>query len=338
MQIVTAPIFAIRPLGHVVFTRYPVAGLAVLCAMLAFPAPARAEELVGPRMIYEIVKGSFQRKMSGGEMPPGCISLSDPDHGWNVQVRAPGTYCLATDLKHTAPPPMLRLPHQPIPTGAMLQVVAPNVSVDLLQHTLRGKTTNARGIWANRYISGSSDFTRISNGTISTNKQPAVFMGDGWNDRNTRFHAHYNSTPLAVVDTLDDYRNTGYVLEDLTLQASEVVVILQGRNNTIRRCKIIGGNGTVNLYGPGLVFEDNDIILDATEVGANGEAPVALYLEDADGSIVRHNRFTLRGRKADAEAIVLKNSANVTVQGNTVNGGRQTWKLLDQASSVNAKP
>ncbi len=83
-----------------------------------------------------------------------------------------------------------------------------------------------------------------------------------------------------------------------------------------------------------MIFEDNEIILNASEAKPGGEAAVALYLEDADDSVVRNNRITIRGRVAGAEAIVLKNSSGVVLQNNTVNGGAQTYKLLDQQSSV----
>ena len=111
---------------------------------------------------------------------------------------------------------------------------------------------------------------------------------------------------------------------------------------TLRPVKLIalfvrGGNGTVNLYGPNLTFEDNDIILNAKDPQKEGdEPPVALYLEDAADSVIRNNRITIKGRVAHADAIVLKNSSNVTLEGNTITGTKEVYKLLDEISSVKA--
>lgn len=152
-----------------------------------------------------------------------------------------------------------------------------------------------------------------------------------WNRDNPRFIDRALGDAIARPKKVDDYVATRFVLEDLTLEASEIAVVMQGRNNVIRRCKIIGGNSTLNLYGPGLVFEDNEIVMNAKP---EGEVPVALYLEDADGAVVRNNRITIRGLVPDAQAIALKNSSDVTLQNNSVNGQGQPYKLLDQQSSV----
>jgi hypothetical protein len=264
----------------------------------------------------------------------GCQVLQDKVHGWSVRASAPGNYCLAADLKQTETPAMLRLPHQPGPVDPLLTIASANVAVDLGQHALFGKRSSGLGLWLNggrdmRYFPAD-----VRNGTIRTEEQPAVFMVYAWNRRNKRFSENSAAAGLAVANSIDEYVTTRFVLEDLTLEASKIAVILQGRNNVIRRCKIIGGNGAVNLHGPDLVFEDNEIVMNAREPKANDEAPVALYLEDSSNSVVRNNRIIIRGRVVGAEAIVLKNSSNVTLQNNSVNGGPQTHKLLDQRSSL----
>lgn len=267
-------------------------------------------------------------------MERSCQILKDSDHGWAVRASSPGNYCLASDLKQTETPAILRLPHQPSPGSPLLTIASAEVSVDLGQHELLGKRPSALGLWLNggggmRYFPA-----LVRNGAIRTEMRPAVFMVYAWNRDDTHFSDRAVGASLALARDVGDYVVTGFVLEDLTLEASEIAVILQGGNNVIRRCKIIGGNGAVNVYGPGLLFEDNEIVMNARETKPNGEAPIALFLKDADGSIVRNNRITIRGRVAGAEAIVLKNSSNVVLQNNTVNGGTQTYKLLDQQSSV----
>ena len=264
----------------------------------------------------------------------GCSPLKDKDHGWSVMVTEPGTYCMTAGLLQTEPPAFLRLPHQPVPTDPLLTIDTRNVTVDLDGRELRAKIPSALGLWVNGGREVKNFSIQVRNGRIATEKQPVVFMIYAWNRLNKRFSENSGAAKLAVAHSLDEYPKTAFVLENLTLEAHNVAVILQGRNNVIRHCKIIGGNGTVNLYGPGLIFEDNEIILNASEAKPGGEAAVALYLEDADDSVVRNNRITIRGRVAGAEAIVLKNSSGVILQNNTVNGGAQTYKLLDQQSSV----
>ncbi len=112
---------------------------------------------------------------------------------------------------------------------------------------------------------------------------------------------------------------------------------MQGMKNIIRNCKIIGGNGTVNLYGPNLLFENNEIILTAKEAkDESNESPVALYLEDAAGSVVRNNHIVIKGHVAHVDAITLKNSPNVELEGNTITGTGNIYRLLDEHSSVKA--
>jgi hypothetical protein len=263
-----------------------------------------------------------------------CLPLKDAAHGWAVDVRVPGQYCIMADLMQAATPALLQLPHQASPSDPLLSVSADKVDVDLARHVLFGQRASAYGLWVNGGGEARYFPVRVHGGTIRTGLRPAVFMVYAWNRVNQRFRERGVGAALARAQRPDDYVSTGFVLEDLTLEASEIAVILQGRDNVIRRCKIIGGNSTVNLYGPGLVFEDNEIIMNASEPQPKGEAPIALYLEDAEGAVVRNNRITLRGRVASAEAIVLKNSPDVVLQNNSVDGGAQHYKLLDRQSSV----
>ena len=160
-------------------------------------------------------------------------------------------------------------------------------------------------------------------------------MVHSWNIKNERFGP--NIGLAASYGDLIQYRPTEFILENLTLESDNIVIIMQGKKNIIRHCKIIGGNGTVNLYGPNMTFEDNEIILNAKDPQKEGDEPaVALYLEDAQDSVIRNNRITIKGRAAKSDAIVLKNSANVVIEGNTITGSKEVYKLLDEISSVKA--
>jgi hypothetical protein len=241
------------------------------------------------------------------------------------------------DLHQSVPPALLQVPHQAVPQAPLLTIGASDVTVDLDGHALRAKQQDAQGLWVN---GGGSNYLRsiqVRNGSIDNADGPAVFMVYAWNRRNKRFSRNSVAAGLAGADSASDYRRTDFVLENLTIEGSRMVVILQGGHNVIRHCRIVGGNGTVNLFGPGLVFEDNEIILNAVAAKADGEPPVALYLEDAGDSVVRNNRITVRGSPVGGEAIVLKNSPGVVLQNNTVTGVRQDFRLLDQQSSVRAQ-
>ena len=60
---------------------------------------------------------------------------------------------------------------------------------------------------------------------------------------------------------LDLYIDTDYVLQDLTLSSKSHAVLLQGRRNVIRRCRIIGCDSVVQSFGPDCVIEDCEIVL-----------------------------------------------------------------------------
>jgi len=282
-----------------------------------------------------------------------CIELKD-FNGWYVWASRPGDYCVAQDLYQSEPAAWFRLPHQPVPKGPMVSVnYASNVTIDLMTHHLSAKIPYGLGIYLNDgsfWPNGGGKAPpyhtiKISNGTVTTSKQPTVVMVHAWDKKNKRFYHqslgdNVRSNAPALADyhgDIEEYAATEYVLENLTLESDNVAVIMQGKKNVIRHCKIIGGNGTVNLYGPNLTFEDNDIILNAKDPQKAGDEPaVALYLEDAADSVVRNNRITIKGHAAKADAIVLKNSANVLLEGNTITGTKEVYKLLDERSSVKA--
>ncbi len=151
----------------------------------------------------------------------------------------------------------------------------------------------------------------LRNGSISTKFQPAVIMAHRWNGDNQRFDGKKVGGHFLLGARLTDsrgdierYESTDYVLENLTLTSDQIVVLMQGKNNIIRRCKIIGANAAVNLYGPNLVFEDNEIVMTARDpADAGGEPQVALYVEDGFGAVIRNNRFVIKGRPDGAVAM-----------------------------------
>ena len=186
----------------------------------------------------------------------------------------------------------------------------------------------------------------LRNGSIRTTVQPAVIMIHNWNGENQRFYRKaiaqntLRGTPLTDPHgNIERYQTTDFVLENLTLTSDQIVVLMQGKNNIIRRCKIIGSNAAVNLYGPNLVFEDNEIVMTARDpADAGGEQQVALYVEDGFGAVIRNNRFVIKGRPDRAVAMEFSNSAGVVLEGNTVEGKASLYRTLDEKSTVEVRP
>lgn len=260
-----------------------------------------------------------------------CIELTDPD-GWGVGVREPGYYCLDQDLHQSWP--MIRFPHQRLPLSSLISIYGGGVTIDLKGHRLSSTTPINSGIFTN--ISGDDKTLPITikNGTITTLKTPAVAMIDAWNLENHRFGRSYGLA--ASHGDFSKYKPTVFILENLTLKSNQHVVIMQGKRNIIRNCTIVGGNGTINLYGPNLLFEGNTIVLDAKSPKEPGnEPPVALYLEDAADSVVRNNKIVIKGSGVlNPQAIVVANSPNILLEHNIIRGTKIIYKLLDQRSSV----
>ena len=77
------------------------------------------------------------------------------------------------------------------------------------------------------------------------------------------------------------------------------------------------------LYGPGSVIEGNTFIVHQTK-GEPAATLAILKLRDADGAVIRNNRFIVKGAftgKADF-AINLLESKNVVIEGNTIEGAK----------------
>lgn len=289
-----------------------------------------------------------------------CIRLSDPhSQGWSVRVEGSGTYCLAEDLNQSAPPAWMRLPHMAVPYDPLVAVprgAAGNITIDLAGRLLVTTMESGQGMMhlgGAAWIDGESHpqlsparGILLRNGSIRTTVQPAVIMIHNWNGENRRFYRKaiaqntLRGTPLTDSHgNLGRYQTTDFVLENLTLTSDQIVVLMQGKKNIIRRCKIIGANAAVNLYGPNLVFEDNEIVMTARDpADAGGEPQVALYVEDGFGAVIRNNRFVIKGRPDRAVAMEFRNSAGVVLEGNTVEGKASLYRTLDDKSTVEVRP
>lgn len=113
-----------------------------------------------------------------------------------------------------------------------------------------------------------------------------------------------------------------------------------GADNVVRNNVIeVDGKVAVYLYGPRPVIEGNTFIvhLDPRDTTT---LPATLKLRDADGAIVRNNRFIVKGGlmtglapgRAEA-AINLLTSKNVLIENNTVIDAKQLVRK-DEASTT----
>lgn len=282
-------------------------------------------------MLAKSQPSDIEPKNAGRQNMRNCIELTDARR-WSVGVWKPGLYCMGQDLHQSWP--MFQFPHQAIPHSSLVEIFSSNVTLDLKGHRLSSITPINGGIVTD--FSGDKNIlpTIIRDGQITTSKKPAIRMVDLWNIGNMRFG--HGLALAASAGDISRYKPTAFILENLKLKSDQHVIIMQGKRNVIRNCTIIGGNGTVNVYGPNLLFEDNTIILNAKNPKEPGdEPPVALYLEDAAGSVVRNNKIMIMGSGVlNPRAIVLANSTNVLLEHNTIRGTKEVYNLLDDRSSV----
>lgn len=262
-----------------------------------------------------------------------CTLLKDPE-GWSIDLWKPGNYCLGMDLKQFWPAD--RAPHQRLPISPMINIYSSEVSLDLKEHSLLSETPMHFGVYKSFSDDAKKLPTIIKNGKITTIAKPAIFIVEMWNLENKRFGRPYSFASSR--GDISKYKPTLIILENLTIKSNQYAIIMQGKRNIIRNCIIIGGNGTVNVYGPNLLFEGNTIVSDMKEPHAAGnEPPVALYIEDAADSIIRNNKFIIRGSSLlNSTAIALANSPNILIERNTVSGTSEFYKLQDDRSSVRA--
>jgi len=138
-------------------------------------------------------------------------------------------------------------------------------------------------------------------------------------------------------DPWDYQPPTHYTAENLTIQSGGRGIIMSGADNVIRNNIIeVDGKVAVYMYGPRPVIEGNTFIV---KLDANDKAtlPAMLKLRDADGAIIRNNRFIVKSgpfgtRQAEA-AINLLASKNVLIENNIVQDTRQLVRK-DEASTT----
>lgn len=135
---------------------------------------------------------------------------------------------------------------------------------------------------------------------------------------------------ITFVDPWNYQPETRFTLDSLNIKSGGRGVIMTGAKNVLRNSTIeVDSDTAVYLYGPGSVVEGNTFIIhQAPDYPYPAALPAALKLRDADGAVIRNNRFIVKGGlfgmfKGQADvAINLLESRNVTIENNTVEGAK----------------
>jgi Right handed beta helix region len=269
-------------------------------------------------------------------LPQGCnpLKYSGGSHDISAFVRSPGNWCVVHDFVQRKRIDRINgsTVGSPGVNGVLSFFEYSNVDIDLRAHLISAEPfDNAVGVFS---IKVKNKVLRVHNGRIVTpglkavgvfmapnvdidfgaNRPPeddALLVTTGWNLEAKKFNTiPWNYQPP-----------TRYTAENLTIHSGGRGIVMSGADNVIRNNTIeVDGKVAVYMYGPRPVIEGNTFIvhLDSKD---QTTLPAILKLRDADGAIIRNNRFVVRAgpfsAKAEA-AINLLMSKNVVIENNTV--------------------
>jgi hypothetical protein len=271
-------------------------------------------------------------------LPQGCnpLKYSGGSHDISAFVRSPGNWCVVHDFVQRKRIDRINgsTVGSPAYNGVLSFFKYDNVDIDLRSHLISGAPfEDTVGVLTN---SGKANL-RVHNGTVNTPGMSSigVFMAPYKHPPNgdPKNMAPEDMPPMRNVGytvatkqfTYSDPWNyqppTRYTAENLTIRSGGRGIVMSGADNIIRNNTIeVDGKVAVYMYGPRPVIEGNTFIvhLDSKD---QTTLPAILKLRDADGAIIRNNRFVVRAGpfsgKAEA-AINLLMSKNVVIENNTV--------------------
>jgi len=227
-----------------------------------------------------------------------------------------------------------------------------NIDLDLRGHIISGAPfEDVAGFVA---ASGKSDL-RVHNGNIKTPglNSIGVFMSKSFRyppsglpkylppeDMPHMLSAEYDPVRKAFTFSSPwDYQpSTRYTAENLHIQSGGRGIIMSGADNVVRNNVIeVDGKVAVYLYGPRPIIEGNTFIVKLSDKD-KATLPAALKLRDADGAIIRNNRFIVQSsgfriNKAEA-AINLLSSSNVLIENNIIENTSTLLRKDDVSSAT----
>jgi hypothetical protein len=204
---------------------------------------------------------------------------------------------------------------------------AHDVEADLRGHLVTGEPfENVIGVRARERTS----LIKIRNGFIRTPGRHGVGVLMAHHKNPGRFATEPGPEDLPPIDprSLNVPWNylppTQYTAENLQIESGGRGAIMSGTGNVLRNNIIEVESATAAyLYGPGSVIEGNTFIVHQTK-GEPAATLAILKLRDAHGTVIRNNRFIVKGvfaGKAEA-AINLLESKDVVIEGNTIEGAK----------------
>lgn len=184
-----------------------------------------------------------------------------------------------------------------------------NYHQDLTIRNGRINTPGAGGVGID--ISGGSSYClNLSKVTYDKGTPGLCPMED---DKTARTRTRFFDAPLDP--------NTRYLIENMHIHAGGRAVSMGGGNNTLRNNTFeVDGHTAIVMYGPHPVIENNTFIVHLDRGIPLPTLPAIIKLRDADGAIIRNNRFIVKstfpwGRRAEA-AINLLESKDVLIENN----------------------
>ncbi len=305
---------------------------------------------------------NYGRRLEGQVRREGCepIFYNGGFHSIRASASGSGRACLIHDLTQrkgfvisesfTTPVTSPRWNEGVLRFFLPENVKAGNLTIDMLGHLVSTDPfKNLTGVVSDGMSFADARKTgrvrqEVRNGVVVTSgsKSMSVFMvaplTGRWNDPDTmafpKGHVAENE-PFNAANEPGFGRGSNtrigypvmaqYVVDSMKIWSQGRAVVMAGVGNELRNSEIhVDGDTAVTLYGPGTVVEGNTfyVYLSHSTMSPADRLPAILKLRDANGAIVRNNKFIVKSvlpLKA-AAAINLLESTDVVIEGNETTG------------------
>lgn len=295
-----------------------------------------------------------------------CVVLKPENESKpELSITSSGSYCLLHDYKgcHISPLAWERSGC----SGAVLEIEANDVDVDLMQHALIAQGTAILGIGKNITIrNGQLDgYVAMGNGNKRVDSIGPNYriLDDSQRRTIDNIPAGVNlkewlagnpeaTEQVAYIDRSVRIQHTGNGFDNIEFHATKRGLIrMTGANNFIRNSTFhatlkneFKSDGTplqildthpsilVTLYGPNALFENNKI--NQTTKNGNGKvSSYSIYLQDADNSIIRSNTISIGGHTKNTIGIGLRMSNRVIIENNNIINAETPVQTMEESSS-----
>ena len=234
----------------------------------------------------------------------------------------------------------------------LMDVWSSNVTIDLMNHTLRADSASSGIVIYFDGFNGSqlpSNFARnitIKNGVIDIRGSGAA-VADLYKWRLAMIDEK-------IPDNFEGFEKTKVTLDNLTIKVNRTSIVLEGDGNTIKNCIIeSSGNAAITLAGPNGKIINNTIILtdpffpqwfsSGRYTGnvltrffeARRINRAAIVLHQGNGTVISGNRIEVKGKSPIRHNIYLTDaSENVRIEGNTFVGAEDPVTLVKGSTAT----